>query len=259
MFGIELDKLLFVGILIGLIVGPARLVEWRRKLPQMVGRVHALYQQGKAQVTRDLDDMAPDWREYDPRQLHPRRILRELGADVRTAAESHGQRVASEPPMGESPVESMAPARDPQSGRESSRGGDDDIEGGTDTGRRTAHSGHPDESRNDPSDERSHSSVSPYGRREEAAAGQGDQHLKAGVHLSPRGGGEETRPAAEDQVRAPVGMVGRPRDDRGERERDRRGDDTQPGHDRAGSTGLGGRGDGEYTAPETERRAVDPR
>jgi sec-independent protein translocase protein TatB len=127
-FGIELDKLLFVGVLVGLIVGPTRLNEWRRKLPQVVGRVHALYQQGRAQVTRDLDDMAPDWREYDPRQLDPRRVLRELGADVRKAAESDGGRVGSGPRPGEAPVESEAGAADERGGRQPADGGGDHVE-----------------------------------------------------------------------------------------------------------------------------------
>lgn len=183
MFGIELDKLIFVGVLIGLIVGPARLVEWRRKLPQMIGRVHALYQQGRAQVTRDLDDMAPDWREYDPRQLHPRRILRELGADVRKAAESDGEQVNSHLSAGESPVEPAAHARDEQSGREAARRVGDDVEDAADPGRQ-------DERRNDPGDDQHRPGVSPQEGREETAERQEEQHVQAEIHLPPIGGRE---------------------------------------------------------------------
>lgn len=108
MFGIEFDKLLLVGILVGVIVGPARLREWRRKLPQIVGRVHALYQQGRAEVTKDLDELAPDWREYDPRQLHPRRILRDLGADLRQAADGGDPGAEDAGRTGEPSVESSS-------------------------------------------------------------------------------------------------------------------------------------------------------
>ena len=85
MFDMGIDKLVIVGILIGVIAGPARLREWRRALPRFVGRVHALYQQGRSQVVGELDELAPDWREYDPRQLDPRRILRDLGEEAARA------------------------------------------------------------------------------------------------------------------------------------------------------------------------------
>lgn len=122
MFGIDLDKLILVGVLVGLIVGPTRLKEWRRKLPQLVGRVHALYQQGRADVTRDLNELAPDWRDYGPRQLHPRRILAELQADMRRTAVDGDPEVNAPARPSETPVESAAEGleqaeRGPTSGR----------------------------------------------------------------------------------------------------------------------------------------------
>lgn len=86
MFDLGWDKLIVVGILIGLVAGPERLREWRRSVPRTIGRWHALYQQGRAQVVEDLDELAPDWREYDPRLLHPRRILKDLTDAARQEA-----------------------------------------------------------------------------------------------------------------------------------------------------------------------------
>lgn len=249
MFGIELDKLIFVGVLIGLIMGPARLVEWRRKLPQMVGRMHALYQQGRAQVTRDLDDMAPDWREYDPRQLHPRRILRELGADVRKATESDGEQVGSDLPAGESPVEPLAHARDEKSRREAARGVGDDVEDAADAGRQEESLGDLHEHRHDPGDDQHRPGVSRDEGREEAAERQEEQHVQAEIHLPPIGGREQTEREAEGQVRMTVEMVGPQKDDREDDEVDRRGDDPEPSDRRDGSTVFGGGGDGRHDTP----------
>ncbi|SDO47035.1 hypothetical protein SAMN04487848_1046 [Microbacterium sp. ru370.1] len=80
MFDFGIDKIIVVAVLVGLIMGPERLRELRRALPRHVGRIHALYLQGRAQVVDELNELAPDWREYDPRQLHPRRILQDLNA-----------------------------------------------------------------------------------------------------------------------------------------------------------------------------------
>lgn len=249
MFGIEFDKLIFVGVLIGLIVGPARLVEWRRKVPRMVGRMHALYQQGRAQVTRDLDDMAPDWREYDPRQLHPRRILREIGADMRRATESDGERVVSDSPAGESPVEPLAYAGDEQSRREAARGVGDDVEDAADARRQEESLGDLDERRNDPGDDQHRPGVPRHEGREEAAERQEEQHVQAKIHLPLVGGGEESEREVEDQVRVTVEMVGPQKDDREHDEVDRRGDDPEPSDRRGGSTVFGGGGDGRHDTP----------
>lgn len=249
MFGIELDKLIFVGVLIGLIVGPSRLVEWRRKLPQMVGRVHALYQQGRAQVTRDLDDMAPDWREYDPRQLHPRRILRELGADVRRAAESDGERVERDSPTGESRVEPTAQARNEQNPREAASGVGDDVEDAADAGRQEESLGDLDERRNAPGDDQDRPGMSRQERRQEAAERKEEQHVQTEIHLPPVGGGEEAEREAEDQVRIPVEMGGRQEDDREEHEVDRRGDDPEPTDGPDGPTVSGVMRDGKHATP----------
>ncbi|MDU0344667.1 hypothetical protein RWH44_03015 [Microbacterium sp. KSW2-29] len=86
MFDLGIDKMIVVAVLVGLIMGPERLRELRRALPRHIGRIHALYQQGRAQVVDELDELAPDWREYDPRALHPRRILKDIAAGTTVPA-----------------------------------------------------------------------------------------------------------------------------------------------------------------------------
>lgn len=102
MFDFGLDKLLLVGILVGVILGPSRLRELRQTIPRSLGRLHALYLEGRSQVVDELDDLAPDWREYDPRALHPRRILRELADTAARDAAAGGERTSSDPAQGES-------------------------------------------------------------------------------------------------------------------------------------------------------------
>ncbi len=99
MFDFGIDKMIVVAVLVGLVMGPERLRDLRRSLPQYVGRIHALYQQGRTQVVDELNELAPDWREYDPRQLHPRRILQDLNA---AAAASTAPEVSSAGGEGES-------------------------------------------------------------------------------------------------------------------------------------------------------------
>ncbi len=76
MFDMGWDKLLLVGLLVGLVAGPERLLAWSRTAVQMLGRLRGAYREGKAQVVGELDQFAPDWRSYDPRQMDPRRIIR---------------------------------------------------------------------------------------------------------------------------------------------------------------------------------------
>nr|WP_235561574.1 hypothetical protein [Microbacterium sp. Leaf436] len=104
MFDMGMDKLIFVGVIVGLIIGPERLREWRHSLPRAVGRMHALYLQGKSQVVDDLNELAPDWREYDPRLLHPKRIIRDLtDAAAQQALEADRDRAKSGHTAGVSP------------------------------------------------------------------------------------------------------------------------------------------------------------
>lgn len=245
MFGIEFDKLLFVGILVGLIVGPARLNEWRRRLPQIVGRVHALYQQGRAQVTRDLDDLAPDWREYDPRQFHPRRILRELGADVRRDAESDGVRVGPGRDPGESPVEPRPGTVGEPSHRPSPGGPGDRAEVSVHSPRRGEVPSDLDHRRNDPHEGEDGAGVP----RVRTTEGRIDEK-EIPRDVRPARLGERDR--VERDVEEPTETLPPPQDGRGGREGERRGEHGDP-HDgrdgREGSTIPEQLGGGRHVSP----------
>lgn len=224
MFGIDVDKLLLVGILVGLIVGPARLREWRQKLPQMIGRVHALYQQGKAGVTRDLDDLAPDWREYDPRQLHPRRVLRDLGADVRREAAGVVEGTNGVEQRGELTGESAPHALHEEGSGQSAGGIGDDVEDAADAPRQEQPLRDLDHRRNGPRDDEDHPWARTKKGSEQDAERQEEQHVESEVHLASVGGREQPESDAEDQVCASIEMFGRQDDDREPGEVERRAD-----------------------------------
>lgn len=80
MLEIGFDKLALVALLVGVIAGPDRLVQWSRAFVSGMRRVRAAYQGGKSRLVDELDTAAPDWRELDPRKFHPRRILRDITA-----------------------------------------------------------------------------------------------------------------------------------------------------------------------------------
>ncbi|MDZ5146123.1 Sec-independent protein translocase family protein [Microbacterium testaceum] len=81
MFDLGWDKIVLVGILVGLVAGPERLVAWSKTAVQLLGRIRGAYQDGKSNVVGELDQFAPDWRTYDPRQIDPRRIIKSALTD----------------------------------------------------------------------------------------------------------------------------------------------------------------------------------
>lgn len=214
MFGIDVDKLLLVGILVGLIVGPTRLRGWRRELPRIVGRVHALYQQGRADVTRDLDDLAPDWREYDPRQFHPRRILRDLGADVRREAESVLTGANGTEQRGESPGEPPTHPLHEEGSGQAACGVGDDVEDAADAPRQEQPLRGLDQQRNSPRDDENRPGASRQEQREQDAEGQEEQHVQREIHFASVGGGKQPEGEPEEQIGVPIEVVGRQEDDR---------------------------------------------
>ncbi|BDZ44586.1 Sec-independent protein translocase TatB [Naasia aerilata] len=79
MFGLTFEKLLLIGVLAVLIVGPERLPRYAAQLARLVRSVKSFADGAK---TRMRDEMGPefdevDWKKLDPRQYDPRRIIRE--------------------------------------------------------------------------------------------------------------------------------------------------------------------------------------
>ncbi|MFT3799520.1 Sec-independent protein translocase TatB [Microbacterium sp.] len=89
--GLDLDKLLLIGIVAILVIGPERLPAYAAKLAQFTRRAREWLSGAKTRMKdelgEDFDDV--EWRKLDPRQYDPRRIIREAlldDAPVPTAA-----------------------------------------------------------------------------------------------------------------------------------------------------------------------------
>ncbi|WP_100811646.1 twin-arginine translocase TatA/TatE family subunit, partial [Microbacterium sp. BR1] len=82
-FGLTIEKLLLIGVIAALLVGPERLPRYAEGLAKMLGRLREFLRGAKTRVRdemgEDFDDV--DWRRLDPRQYDPRRIIREALLD----------------------------------------------------------------------------------------------------------------------------------------------------------------------------------
>jgi sec-independent protein translocase protein TatB len=78
--GWELILLIVVGILV---LGPERLPEYAAKLAGMVRQVRTLATNARSQLKEQMGPEFEDvnWRQFDPRQYDPRRIVREALTD----------------------------------------------------------------------------------------------------------------------------------------------------------------------------------
>ncbi len=93
-FGLTIEKLLVIGVIAALIVGPERLPRYAETLAQFTTRARDYFRVAKTRVKEEMgeDFDAVDWRTLDPRQYDPRRIIKEALLDdapvppVRTAA-----------------------------------------------------------------------------------------------------------------------------------------------------------------------------
>jgi sec-independent protein translocase protein TatB len=78
-FGLSFDKILVIGVVAIMILGPQKLPYYATQLAKLVKNVRT-YANGASQRMReemgpDFDDI--DWKKLDPRQYDPRRIIRE--------------------------------------------------------------------------------------------------------------------------------------------------------------------------------------
>lgn len=78
-FGLTWEKILLIGLIAVLIVGPERLPGYAESFARLVRRGGELLRDTKSRVR---DEMGPevsdvDWRKLDPRQYDPRRIIRD--------------------------------------------------------------------------------------------------------------------------------------------------------------------------------------
>lgn len=87
-FGLTFEKLLLIGLIAVLIVGPDRLPAAAATFARFVRAVRDFANGAKSRVQEELgpeyDDI--DWKKLDPRQYDPRRIIREALLDDSTGA-----------------------------------------------------------------------------------------------------------------------------------------------------------------------------
>ena len=85
---IPLDKILIIGVIGVLLLGPQRLPMYAQKLAEFVKAVRRFADTAKERMR---DEMGPefddvDWQKLDPRQYDPRRIIRDALLDAPEAA-----------------------------------------------------------------------------------------------------------------------------------------------------------------------------
>ncbi len=82
-FGLTIEKLLLIGLIAALIVGPERLPRYAEALATFTRRARDWVSSARTRVRDEMgeefDDV--DWRTLDPRQYDPRRIIREALLD----------------------------------------------------------------------------------------------------------------------------------------------------------------------------------
>lgn len=111
-FGLTIEKLLLIGLIAGVLIGPERLPKYAETAARLTGRVREYIRGARTRVKEEMGDEFDDvdWRKLDPRRYDPRRIIREALLDdaplppVRPAAAATA--VAARPaPIG--PVEGV--------------------------------------------------------------------------------------------------------------------------------------------------------
>lgn len=99
-FGLTFEKLLLIGLIAVLIIGPERLPRAAESFSQMVRKggeyLRATKSRMREELGPEIDDV--DWRKLDPRQYDPRRIIRDaLLEEPQPATPEKAKATISEP------------------------------------------------------------------------------------------------------------------------------------------------------------------
>jgi len=82
-FGLTIEKLMLIGVVAALVIGPEHLPKYAEALAKLTRRAKETLQGAKSRMREEMgpefDDV--DWRKLDPRQYDPRRIVREALLD----------------------------------------------------------------------------------------------------------------------------------------------------------------------------------
>ncbi|MBU4465529.1 MAG: Sec-independent protein translocase TatB [Actinobacteria bacterium] len=82
-FGLTIEKLLLIGVIAAILVGPERLPGYAESLARLTVRAREMLRGAKTRVQDEMGDGFEDvdWKKLDPRQYDPRRIIREALLD----------------------------------------------------------------------------------------------------------------------------------------------------------------------------------
>lgn len=102
-FGLTIEKLLLIGIVAALLIGPSRLPHYATHLARLARRLQDLSRTARTRITDELGpDVADlDWSQLDPRKYDPRRIIRE--ALLESHSEERLAESSNQPPSHRAP------------------------------------------------------------------------------------------------------------------------------------------------------------
>ena len=81
MFGLSGEKLLILGLIAVFVLGPDKLPYYAKQLARLVKSLKRMAEGAKGQLQTELGEDL-DWKQLDPRQYDPRRIIREALAET---------------------------------------------------------------------------------------------------------------------------------------------------------------------------------
>ncbi|ALJ19949.1 twin-arginine translocase TatA/TatE family subunit [Microbacterium sp. No. 7] len=106
-FGLDMEKLIIIGVIAALLIGPERLPKAAEALTRFIRQARDWMRGAKGKMKDELGDDFDEieWRKLDPRQYDPRRIIRDALLDdapvrtVQAAAVGGAITAAAAPPQ----------------------------------------------------------------------------------------------------------------------------------------------------------------
>lgn len=79
LFGLTIEKIILITVIVGLIIGPERLPALATQLATLIRRAKEVGQTAKGRMQEQMGDefTEVDWQRLDPRLYDPRRIIRD--------------------------------------------------------------------------------------------------------------------------------------------------------------------------------------
>ncbi|QIG40296.1 Sec-independent protein translocase TatB [Microbacterium sp. 4R-513] len=120
-FGLTIEKLLVIGVIAALLIGPERLPRYAETLAHLTTRTRDFLRNAKTRVQDEMGEEFEDvdWRTLDPRRYDPRRIIREALLDdapvptVRAASAGAAIEATGTPPPPPGAIRGFAPNETP--------------------------------------------------------------------------------------------------------------------------------------------------